>query len=70
MLRYDPDAPPGRPLDVVHDGKPAGQATRLDAYANTAVKRGHYSRQIEPGDPPPEPPPSPLRMRNFRKRDV
>ena len=69
VLRYDPDAPPGRPLDVVHDGKPAGQATRLDAYANTAVKRGHYSKQIEPGDPPPEPPPSPLRMRNFRKRD-
>ena len=69
VLRYDPDAPPARPLDVVCDGKPAGQATRLDAYANTAVKRGHYSKQIEPDDPPPEPPPSPLRMRNFRKKD-
>ena len=37
VLRYDPAAPPNRPLQVVHDGKPAGQATVLDAYANTAV---------------------------------
>ncbi len=43
VLRYDPGAPPSRPLDVVHDGKPAGKATRLDAYANTAVKRVHLS---------------------------
>ena len=35
ILRYDPAAPPNRPLDVVHDAKPAGLATRLDAYANT-----------------------------------
>ena len=68
-LRYDPDAPPSRPLEVVHDGKPAGKATRLDAYANTAVKRGNYSKQIEPGDPPPEPPPSPLAMRKFKEKD-
>ena len=34
-LRYDPHAPASRPIDVVHDGKCAGQATRLDAYANT-----------------------------------
>ncbi len=68
-LRYDPDAPPSRPLEVVHDGKPAGKATRLDAYANTAVKRGNYSKQIEPGDPAPEPPPSPLAMRKFKEKD-
>ena len=67
-LRYDPDAPPSRPLDVVCDGKPAGKATRLDAYANTAVKRGHCSKQIETDDPAPEPPPSPLAMRNLRKK--
>ena len=36
-LRYDPQAPASRPLQVVHDGRPVGQATRLDAYANTAV---------------------------------
>ena len=35
ILRYDPAAPPSRPLDVVHDGKPAGKATRLDAYASS-----------------------------------
>ncbi len=28
ILRYDPDAPPSRPLDVVHDGKPAGKASQ------------------------------------------
>ena len=38
-LRYDPQAPASRPLQVRHDGRPAGEATRLDAYANTAVKR-------------------------------
>ena len=31
ILRYDPDAPPNRPLDVVHDAKPAGLATRAAA---------------------------------------
>jgi len=67
-LRYDPDAPPSRPLDVVCEGKPAGKATRLDAYANTAVKRGHCTKQIETDDPAPEPPPSPLAMRNFKKK--
>ncbi len=36
------------------DAKPAGLATRLDAYANTSVKRGVYSKQIEPGDPAPD----------------
>ena len=46
-LRYDPDAPPSRPIEVVaHDGKPAGLAIRLDAYANTAVKRDRPSRQL------------------------
>ena len=68
-LRYDPEWPPGRPLKVVHNKKPAGQATRLDAYANTAVKRTHNTKQIEPGDPAPEPPPSPLQLRKFKEKD-
>lgn len=67
VLRYDPDAPPSRPLDVVHDGKPAGKASRLDAYANTAVKRVHHTKQIKTVDPAPEPPPSPLAMRKFKE---
>ena len=35
---------------------------------DTAVKRGHCSKQIETDGPAPEPPPSPLAMRNFRKK--
>ena len=69
ILRYDPDAPPSRPLDVVHDGKPAGKATRLDAYANTAVKRGYPSRQVEADGRAPEPEPSPLAMRKLKEDD-
>ena len=68
-LRYDPDAPPGRPLEVVHDGKPAGKATRLDAYANTTVRRGNHSKLIETGEPAPEPPPSPLSLRDLKEDD-
>lgn len=40
VLRYDPLAPPQRPLRVVHDGKPAGEAKLLDLYGNAHVKRG------------------------------
>ena len=68
-LRYDPEWPPNRPLKVVHNDKPAGQATRLDAYANTAVKRSYNTKQIEVGDPAPQPPPSPLAMRKFKEKD-
>ena len=57
ILAYDPDAPPSGP-SMSHDGKPAGKATRLDAYANTAVKRGYPSRQVEAdGRAPSEPSP-------------
>ena len=68
ILRYDPAAPPSRPIDVVHDGKPAGKATALDAYANTAVRRTYPAREIEADDPAPEPPPSPLAMRNLKDK--
>ena len=69
ILRYDPAAPPTRPLDVVHSGKPAGLATRLDAYANTAVKRANATGELEAGDPAPEPPPSPLSLRKLKEDD-
>ena len=65
-LRYDPSVPPTRPLQVVHDGRDAGRATILDAYANTAVKRARPSWQIESDTPAPEPPPAPLALRNLR----
>ena len=54
-LRYDPCAPPGRPVQVwhvqhrIHDAKP------LDAYANCFVKRHRPSANLDPDTPPPEP---------------
>ncbi len=66
-LRYDPDAPPARPIEVVHDGKGAGRATRLDAYANTAVKRHRPSWQLQCDTPASEPPTSPLTMRTLKE---
>lgn len=38
-LRYDPAAPPSRPLLVVHQGKGAGVATLVDIHANARIKR-------------------------------
>ena len=68
-LRYDPQAPASRPLQVVHDGRPVGQATRLDAYANTAVKRDRSSWHAQPDDPAPEPRPSPLAMQKLKEKN-
>ena len=66
-LRYDPDAPPQRPIAVVHEGKSAGTATRLDAYANTRVKRHRPSGQLRCSTPAREPDPSPLAMRHLKE---
>lgn len=64
-LRYDPAVPPTRPLAVVHQGQPAGQATPLDAYANTTVRRDRPSWRLETDTPAPEPPPSRLTLGAF-----
>ena len=40
-LRYDPQAPASRPLQVRHDGRPAGEATRLRRLRQ-------YRRQARP----------------------
>ena len=69
VLRHDPGAPPGRSLQVVLDGKPAGEATVLDAYANTAVRRVRPSSHIETDDPAPEPPPSRIAMRDLGREN-
>ena len=66
-LRYDPHAPPQRPIAVVHDGNSAGVATRLDAYANTRVKRLRPSSQLHCDTPAREPDPSPLAMRHLKE---
>ena len=68
ILRYDPEAPPSRPIKVVHDGNSAGVATRLDAYANTRVKRHRPSWQLRCDTPPDEPSPSPLAMRHLKEK--
>ncbi len=67
-LRYDPHAPPSRPIEVVHDGNGAGQATRLDAYANTRVKRHRPSAQLQCDTPPSQPHPSPLSLRHLKEK--
>ena len=55
-LRFDPDAPPARPLKVVHDGRDAGLATPLDVHANATVRRGGNRD---------EPPASPITFRDL-----
>jgi transposase InsO family protein len=64
-LCYDPAAPPSRALAVLHQGRPAGQATPLDAYANTTVRRERPSWRLHTDTPPPEPAPSPLSLGAF-----
>ncbi len=69
VLLHDPNLPRQRPIPVLHDGRPAGEATLLDAYANTRVRRTRASeRPAQPEQPAPEPPKSPLQLRNLRTR--
>ena len=56
-LLQDPAAPPERALDVLHQGQAAGQATLLDAYANTRVRRASARRRAA-APPPPDPAPA------------
>ena len=68
VLLHDPAAPRNRPIPVLHAGQPAGQATLLDAYANTRVKRTRSTdRPDETEHPAPEPTPSPLQLRALRE---
>ena len=55
-LRFNPDAPPARPLKVVHDGRDAGVAKPLDVHANATVRRGGNRN---------EPPASPITFRDL-----
>ena len=62
-LRFDPAAPPSRPIQVVHDGKSHGTATPLDAYANSIIRRAPPSFAYTDAS---EPAPSPITMRDLR----
>jgi len=64
-LRYDPHAPPGRPIEVHHQGHLRELAKPLDAYANCFVRRHRPSWTLESDRPPPEPPRSKLALRNL-----
>jgi transposase InsO family protein len=68
-LRFDPHAPPGRPVQLSHAGKPMPPAKPLDAYANCFVKRQRPSHTLESDTPPPEPPRSRLALRDLNRRN-
>ena len=69
ILLHDPAVPRARPIPVLHNGRPAGQATLLDAYANTRVRRTRAdNRPDQAVDPAPAPAPSPLQLRALRQR--
>ena len=65
-LRYDPAAPPGRPVQVWHEHRRIHDAKPLDAYANCFVKRLRPSWNLQPNVPPPEPV-STLALRDLRR---
>ena len=66
-LRYDPSAPPGRPVQVWHQSRRIHDAKPLDAYANCFVKRHRPSSTLQPDAPPP-PPAATLALRKLRRR--
>jgi len=62
-LRFDPSRT-GRPVDVFYQGRHAGTAKVVDAYANCFVKRDHTTKALQPSQAP-EAPPEGLRLRDF-----
>jgi len=67
-LRYDPSAPPGRPLEVCHQGRRIHDAKPLDAYANAFVRRHRPSWNLQSDAPPPPPSGRALPLRNLHRR--
>jgi putative transposase len=69
VLRHDPCAPAGRPVQVWHQGRFIGPARTLDLYANCFVKRDRPSHTLRSDTPGPQPAPSPLALRKLRDED-
>jgi putative transposase len=65
VLRYDPSAPAGRPVQVCHQGQLLGAARPVDLYANCFVKRHRPSWTLSVEGPTPEPPASGLPLREL-----
>jgi putative transposase len=66
-LRFDPAAPPQRPLQVCHQGRDMGLARPVETYSNCFVKRARPSRTLAVAGPAPEPPASALRLRELAR---
>jgi transposase InsO family protein len=64
-LRFDPSAPPQRPLQVCHQGRVSGLARVVETYTNCFVKRERPSRTLSAEGPAPQPPASALRLREL-----
>jgi len=64
-LRFDPGAPPERPVQVCHAGKLIELATPVQTYANCFVKRDRPSWTLSADGPAPQPAPSALRLREL-----
>ena len=71
-LRYDPQAPPSRPIEVVHDGHSVQALPLASTPTPTpAVKRHRPSSQLHLRHlPHREPSPSPLAMRKLKENEV
>jgi putative transposase len=65
LLRFDPAAPPERPVQVCHQGRPSGLARVVQTYANCFVKRERPARTLATDGPAPQPPASALRLREL-----
>ena len=77
VLRHDPSAARGAPVDVWHHGNKVHTARIVNAYANCFVKRNHGSKLVEPQNDvsvpssplaPPQPAPAALRMSDLDPR--
>jgi len=66
-LRFDPSAPPQRPLQVCHQGQVCRLARVVETYTNCFVKRERPSRTLSADGPAPEPPASALRLRELAR---
>ena len=69
-LRFDPGAPPERPVQVCHAGKLIELASPVQTYANCFVKRDRPSWTLTSDDPAPQPAPSALRLRELPDQAV
>ena len=68
-LRFDPSAPPERPVQVCFQGQRLAMARPVDTYANCFIKRDRPSRNLAIDGVAPEPSPSAIRLRELPTGD-